>query len=734
MTSYKIFAWTDITLTTPYEEISSVPLELKDLAADSVFIEGAKIPSYFQSDMLLRIPLVDPIGTGDTVTVRVYYSGFPYHEAWGGFHYSSNYAFNLGVGLSEIPHNLGKAWFPCVDNFTDRAIYDVHATVDNAMTMIAAGLLVDIVPSGNGKHTFHWHCGYTLPPYLVSIAIGDYAHVSDTFQGLDGDVPIDFYVRPSDSLKVAGTYTNLKDILDIFEDCMGPYPFERVGYTGTAIGAMEHATSIFVPHFTISGNTGNEALMAHELSHMWVGDMVTCNSAEEMWLNEGWASFFQYYYALRLYDDPETFRTDMRATHASVLQNCHTSSGDGSYFPLNQIPQDKTYGMAAYDKGATVVQSMRFYLGDSLFFETLKAYLEEYAYQPASSYDMRNFMTGHTGIDMTGFFDNWVMHSGTPHYSIDSFRVIPAGDAYKVIIDARQKRKGPAFKGDGNFVEVMYMDQDWNQYTDTIHFDGETGHSVRISLFEPSIILVDPEEKMMDATTDNYKAIKATGNYNFEKTFFNLQVDGISDSAFIQVTHNWVPPDSLKLPLEGLRISDYRYWRIEGIFPATFEATGKFYYTRNGYLDNTLITSEEDSIIILYRKNCSEDWQSVPFSQVGNWTIGNLLVPDLRPGEYTLAVWNPHVGVPEEENPKHGSLKIYPNPSSNSFSILSGYNGKAKISIYSSNGSEVDTFFLQKGPEEVTWSPDKLPSGHYTVCLYSGNDLLLDRQKAIYMR
>ena len=731
MTSKHITAYTDITLTTPYDDISAIPLELKDLTVDSAYVNGSEVASFYQDEMLLRIPLGFTIQAGDTVMLRIHYSGVPYHESWGGFHYSGQYAFNLGVGISEIPHNLGKAWFPCTDNFTDRAIYDIYGTVDEDMMAVAGGLLVGSVNNGDGTTTYHWHCDYTMPTYLASIAIGDYALVSDTFQGMERDIPIDIYVRPGDSIKVAGTFANLKDILEIFEEAMGPYPWERVGYTGTAIGAMEHATNIFVPHNTISGGTSYESLMAHELSHMWVGDMVTCSSAEEMWLNEGWASFFQYYYALILYDDPEQFKTDMRATHASVLQSCHTPSGDGSYFPLNQIPQDHTYGMAAYDKGATVTQALRFYLGDSLFVETVRAYLQEFAWSAASSYDMRDFMTTYTGTDMSGFFDNFVLNSGTPHYAVDSFKLV--GPQYTVVLDVRQKRKGPAFTGNGNIMEVTFMDEEWNQYTDTLSFDGATGTVEKTVPFIPSVVFVDLEEQMFDATTDNYKIIRETGSLTFEKTFFNLQVDDVTDSAFIQVTHNWAPPDSLQTPVEGLRLSDYRYWRIDGILPGTFQATGKFYYARNGYLDNTLILTDQDSIVILYRKDCSEDWQSIYFERLGNWNIGNLIVPDLQLGEYTLAVWDTQVNVPEKQDNERGKLNIYPNPSGTSFSILHDYPGKARISIYTSGGREVRSFHVDKNTNKLVWDPEDLPSGTYAICLFSADEDLIDRQMAIYV-
>jgi hypothetical protein len=662
------------------------------------------------------------------------YNGVPFHESWGGFHFSGEYAFNLGVGISTIPHNLGKSWFPCVDNFTDRATYDVFCTMPDGKIAVGSGLLAEEIDNGNGTATYHWNLVQTVPTYLASLAVGNYVAVNDTFPGMNGPVPINIYVRPQDTSRVAGTFVNLKDILAIYEDCMGPYSWDRVGYTGTAIGAMEHATNIFIPHNTITGNTSNESLMAHELTHMWMGDKVTCSSAQEMWINEGWATFFGMYYALALYGGEEAYKKEMRTKHSSILQYCHTPSGDGSYFPLNQIPQEYTYGKSAYDRGATVCQALRFYLGDSLFFETLTAFIDEFAFQPASSYDMRDFMTNYTGNDMGGFFGNFILNSGTPQYSIDSFSIAVRDKSfYDVTVYVKQKRHGPAFTGDDNIMEVMFMDNSWNSYTDTILFDGKTGSSLITIPFSPDLVLVDPEEKMCDATTDNYKTIKTTGSYTFENTFFSMEVESLIDSAFIQVTHNWAPPDSLKEPVAGMRLADYRYWRIDGIFPEGFQATGEFFYCVNNYLDNTLITSSSDTVIILYRKGAMEDWQEVEFDKIGPWNIGNIIVNNLRAGEYTLAVKESAVGSFEPNLQGKNTLDIYPNPSSGNFTIISGSETDGEIRIYSDTGTFVKAFPMKAGQDLINWRPEGLSAGNYIIALYRENNPGPETRKVFYL-
>jgi len=729
-----ISASTIVTLTPLASPVNEINLELIELTATNVWLDGIPEANFTQTDSLLIIPLASPLQTGDVVSVRVDYNGVPFHESWGGFHFSGEYAFNMGVGLSTIPHNLGKSWFPCVDNFTDRSTYDVFCTLPAGKIAIGGGMLTGEIDNGNGTITYHWNLAQAVPTYLASLAAGNYVAVNDTFDGINSHVPISIYVRPQDTNRVAGTFVHLKDILAIYEECMGPYSWDRVGYTSTALGSMEHATSIFIPHSFLTGNTTYESTIAHELTHMWIGDEVTCSSAQEMWINEGWATFFGMYYALALYGDEGAYKKEMRNKHSSVLQYCHTSSGDGSYFPLNRIPQEYTYGTSAYDRGATVCQAMRFYLGDSLFFEALAAFIGEFAFQSVSSYDMRDFITDFTGIDMGGFFDNFILNSGTPHYSVDSFSVVTRDErTYEVTFYVKQKRHGPAFTGNGNIMEVMFMDNNRNSFTDTIHFNGKTGSSFRTLPFLPTMVLVDPEEKMCDATTDNYKNIKTTGSYIFENTFLTIDVENISDSAFIQVTHNWAPPDSLKEPVAGLRISDYRYWRIDGIFPEDFKAKGKFFYRVNNFLDNTLITSSSDTVIILYRRGAMEDWQEVEFEKIGPWNIGNIIVDNLKAGEYTLAVKESGLGCAEPIHPQKNNLDIYPNPSTGNFTIISGSETGGEIRIYTGTGTLVKAFTVRAGHDLVNWMPEGLAAGNYLVALYPENAPGPEIKKILYL-
>ena len=720
-------ARTTVELKSKVDNLDQVTLELLDLTVDSTKIDGQPA-SFSHEGHSLRIPLTDPLNTGDNVTAEIFYHGAPFHEDWGGFHWSGQYAFNLGVGFVSIPHNLGKAWFPCIDDFMDRAYYDVYTTTPEEMEAVCGGSLVDMIDNGDGTVTWHWSISNTIPTYLASVAVGDYEKYSDVFNGAEGDIPIEIYVRPQDTAKVPGSFLNLKEILDIFEEKYGPYPFERIGYVGTAIGAMEHATNIAYPNFCIDNSTTYESLYAHEISHMWFGDNATCSSAQEMWLNEGWAVFSEALYREFLYGKEE-YKDFMREMHADVLQVCHTSSGDGSYFPLNQIPEEVTYGMTAYDRGATVAHSLRGYLGDEIFFDAMRAYNEHFAFDYVSSYDMRDFLTAHTGIDMSGFFESWVFTEGTPHFSIDSFAIVPVKEGAEVTVYMKQKRKGSDYIGHSNIVELTFMDQFWKTHTDTIHFSGETGHSTFQIPFIPNMVMCDPDEKLCDATTDYAMTIREPDEYDLPETYFDLEVAAIPDSAFIRAVHNWAPPDSLKTPVQGLRISDYRYWKINGIFPTGMEATGVFWYNKSGNLDNTLLTNPGDSVVILYRPNAGFDWQFVDFEQIGLWSIGNLYVDNIQPGEYVLAVCDSSfVGINTSYAPKKEMVSIHPNPSGGVFYFSSDAHEPLYIRLYDVSGREIGEITLPANKQNQAWKP----TGSLTGTLFAR--VMDDRRQTLMVK
>jgi len=487
---------------------------------------------------------------------------------------------------------------------------------------------------------------------------------------------------------------------------------------------MEHASNIAYPHFAINGGTSYESLYTHELSHMWFGDKVTCSSAEDMWLNEGWATFCELFYLEDLYGYDE-FMNTMRHEHREMLRTTHKK--DGGYYALNSIPQEYTYRSHAYDKGGTVTNTLRGYLGDSLFYDAMSAYLNHYAWQSVSSYDMRDFISDYTGIDMTGFFDAWVFTPGTPHFSIDSTKVTEGDASFMVDIYLKQKFKGADFLADDNVLEITFVDENFNFQSDTVHFSGETGHSVKYISFHPQAVFLDLFERINDATTDNYHFFTEPETYSFPDAYFALIIDGLADSALMRATHSWVAPDSLKAPVPGLRLSPYRHWKIEGVFPDSMKAKGRFTYNKGSYLDEDLILSDSDSVVILYRENPSNDWQEISQSRYGNWNIGTITIDELRIGEYTLAVWDKYlVGTPLSI--AGSEIKIYPNPTRGALNFEFQEKGKYSISLYDTKGTLLDQFTMNGRKKNWKWQSNHAFTGVVFVHIYEGKELLTIRK------
>jgi aminopeptidase N len=730
-----IEAHTKIILASKVDGLNQITLELLDLTVDQVLVNGV-INDFTQENPFLYIPLSNPINTGDEVEVEVFYQGSPFHERWGGFHWNGEYAFNLGVGFESDPHNLGKAWFPCIDDFHDRAFYEVFVTAENPKKGVCGGTLMEVIDNGNGTSTWHWKLHLEIPTYLASVAVGEYEEVSWSFTSMSGDeIPINIFVRPADTAKVEGSFATLVEVLDAFESSFGPYAWERVGYVGTAIGAMEHATNIAYPNFSINGNLAYESLMAHELSHMYFGDLVTCASAQDMWLNEGWAVFCEARYREVLYGY-DAYHSNMYDRHRDVLHTGHVT--DGGYYAVSGIPTEITYGNTVYQKGALMVHTLRNYMGDDLFFPAVKAYVQEYYNNYASSMDLRDFLSSHSGMDLNGFFDAWIFTPGFPEYSVDSFNVVPNGNNFDVTVFAKQKHKGPGELGDDIRVEVTLMDEAWNQETFVMEYSGETGQQTFTTSINPEIVMMDINDKVADATTDRVITPSGPFNNSFSTELYcslGAEEFPADDSAYIRITHRWVAPDPIKNPIPGITISDYRHWRIDGILPDGLQLNGKLNYSANGNLDGGILTDPNDSIGILYRPNRFADWQPIEASRIGSFYVGFFTLPDMPLGEYTLAVWDDvYVGIEDEQAPvvsEGQEVKMFPNPAGDEISIILGQRNATNIQVFDSSGKLVDEMSNQQKLKGLRYDSSKLENGTYIFKFMDQNGREIESHKIV---
>ncbi len=729
-TNHTLDAVTTVTLTA-LSAVSEIDLELKSLTVTDVTSNDLIVSSFSQDGDILKILLGFEMYAGQTASFTISYNGTTFNDGWGGVLWSGNYVCNMGVGFDSQPHNLGKTWFPCVDDFVDKATYDLYVTIPASMTSSCGGILEASVDNGDGTKTDRWVTAQEIPTYLISFAAGDYQLWEETYHGIGRDIPVNVYAKPSQFNKVPGTFVNVKEIAAYFESCFGAYPLNRIGYVSTSVGCMEHVDNIGFASSLITGNTDEEMYVAHEMAHAWFGDMVTCKTAGDMWLNEGFAQFAGMNYEAALYGE-EQYQAAMTALIESITKSCHNSEG---WIPLNNMPLDLTYGTTVYDKGATVVHTLRNYLGVELFNEAMQYYLNKFAWRSASSEDLRDAITEYTGIDMTGFFDSWVFTCGAPHYLVDSFNVTPDGDRFDVEVFTSQKHRHSDHIGNGVILELAFMDADWNIVTDTIRWDGVSGYTTKTIDFEPVAVFCDYYDKYADARTERTNIVTQPGKISFGGAMITADVKSVADETYLRIEHHWVGPDhSLNAPEEGLRYSDDRYWTVYRFDKGDANIEGVFQYANNVTYDLNLIQSENDSTFLLYREDASKPWRSIDYTFQGNWKFGKMTVAELLPGDYTLAAvdltaWD---GIGENTGKTFG-FNVYPNPAEeflewslegDEWSLDGG-----TVSITNSLGQTVELFPFHGGKMRIPVA--NYPSGSYFVNLLDGKKNAVATRKVI---
>ena len=731
-TNNTIDGYTQLDVVSKVDNLSEIRLDfITSFSIDSIVTDdGTHLSFVHQDNMLYIVPSLN-MNTDDTAKLFVHYQGVPFGNSWGGFTFSNGYAFNLGAALYDVPHSYGRVWFPCIDEFTDKSLYSFSIRTEAHKRAICNGLLTDSTFLGDGTIRWKWQLRDPIPVYLAAVAVGEYELYADTFHSITSTViPLEIYAPPAYMSNIPASFINIKTILRDYETRFVPFPRERIGYVLVNFGggAMEHATNIAYPYFAVDGTTDYESLYAHEVSHEWFGNLITCEKAEEMWINEGFASYCELMINEVLYANPnpllDGYTQAVRALHYDVLTNVHKADGD--YYALNNVPLEKTYGRTSYDKGALITHVLRNYLGDSLFFKGMKSVLTNYAFKNIGSEELFYHLSQVTGIDMTGFYEAYINQPGFLHFSIDSIVKLSAANQYNVHL--RQRLHHATNFANNNKIDLTFFGWNGQSYTvEKAQFSGETGVINATIPFEPQFGIVDLYEKLADAIVDVNLQISNTGKIMCSEAYFVPDIYSIEDTVFMRVEHNLVKPDELKTDNPFIyRISDNHYWRIE--YTDNAPMTGKLlfqYDARNSTsLDYQLTRgySLSKDLILLYRRDARADWRSVPFRIVNPGTFGFLETTCLLPGEYVLAVGDPSVSIAEVTS--SDDIKVYPNPNNGIFSLQINNKDITHFSIVDMYGKKLQTGKVKSS--DMQFDMSEYAPGVYFIQFYDG-----ERQRGI---
>lgn len=708
-----------VTIMSRISNLNTVRLQLYKLAIDAVKQNAASLAYTYDSNYLKVIP-AGPVNAGDTFSFTVSYHGRPGRDAggFGGFYFdaASGVAFNLGININMIPHNMGRGWFPCVDNFEDKATFSFFVHTAQANKAFCNGLLIDsaITPV---ESVWHWELYQPVSCYLASVATGPYYTVRSVFNSLNGPKDIQLGILPSDKAAEHVSFQHLQQVLKEYEQYYGSYPFDRVGYVAVPFssGAMEHATNIAIPRMVVQDGLNYESMWAHELSHQWWGDLITCRSPEDMWLNEGWATYNESLYQQRLYGN-KAYLNSILSNHFYVLRYAHFY--DNGYRALSPMPQTYTYGRTVYNKGGDVVHTLRNYLGDSLFFLGVKAFLKDNAFGAVTSDDFRNSLSKSTGVDMTDFFNNWIYAPGFPH-----FELIENNGQYSI----RQRLKSaPALYGKTPLV-VSWIGFNGRRHDVQVTADGEETPLHMVFTDNPLFIGLNIDGQISDATTKKYISVKAPGTYSMSECLMTVTVKTVSDSAFLYVEHHWIGAEKSSQMPAGVRISSERYWIVNGIFPAGFQATASILYDGRSStygLDSELTSfSTEDSLVLLYRAKASDNWtllkadtDYVKFMGSNKDKSGSMRINNLKAGQYAFGRKDYKAGLEENRNTKQeNNLRIYPNPAGKVINIVFDEPMAVKqVRLFDLSGKEVYTSNMNGERNNISLLTGRL-SGMYFI-------------------
>lgn len=698
--------------------VNRLNLDLWKLQVDSISYPGISGSHSHINDSLLQIDFNQNLNIGDTVSVWVYYSGYPQGDPlnWGGFHAAQGYYYNLGVGFGSNPHTYGRAWFPCYDNFVEKSSYQLRVLSKSPLRPLLSGDEITRQSSGDSIMSTA-RLNEPIPTYLISFALANYQFLSDTVLGLNGPIDILLAAKAADTNDLKGSFVNLKPTFHALEHYFGPYQWPRVGYAATTVGAMEHATSISYPLNLINGNLSGEDIMAHELAHHWFGNLITCETAEDMWINEGMAEFSSHLYSEQVYNRAKYLEI-VRDNAWNVLLYAASRDGD-NHRPLYGMPHEYVYGYHTYQKGAMVGHNMRHYLGDSLFFNSIKQLFIDHAYGNLNSADFRDEMIRISGnADLQDFWQDWVFQPGYPQFSVEDWSY--ADLLQRVNITLKQRTYAAPDFFENVPVDVTFFKDDGTSVTMNFKHSGEISqHSGLLLPFKPVAVVANYSGSLLTATGGNHLHFNQAGSQSAPYGGMTVSTENFQDTGSVIVQQHLVSAQKDSANPFDFKLGKNHYFTVHQLHfqQSTMKAELAFNGSNRG-MDQDLLQNGNDSLVVLYREKGAKQWQLYPHQQKQasspNSRIGSFILNPLLSGDYVLANSKESLDL-EIIKSESEAIKVFPNPVKDSLKLESQkgpINWRVEI-ITPAGRTRLDKQF--KDQSEISISMERFPAGNYLI-------------------
>jgi aminopeptidase N len=395
--------------------IDSVVLDAAELNVDSVNVGTRGSAGFANRSPELVVRLGRAYGVTDTLDIRVTYSCTPKKGLYFIQPDSSHPRRHWQIWTQGEDMD-NHYWFPCYDFPNAKGTSEVIATVREDYTVLSNGRLVKESRDAKRKtRTFHWRQEKPHSSYLIMFAAGDYYVKREMY----GKIPLLYYVNREDSSRVNLIFGRTPRMLKFFEEKIGErYPWDQ--YAQVIIddfmwGGMENTTattmntSLVVDERSVK-EMSPDPTVAHELAHQWWGDLVTCRDWQHLWLNEGFATYFEKMYE-EYADGVEALQFDMVDMSRAVRSNDRVLG-------RKPIVSKESHATNVYSRGAWVLHMLRDVVGERPFWNGLREYLRRHKYGNAETHELELAFEDATGENLWWFFDQWVYKAGFPQLEV----------------------------------------------------------------------------------------------------------------------------------------------------------------------------------------------------------------------------------------------------------------------------------------------------------------------------
>jgi aminopeptidase N len=421
------------------DNVSELQFDSVGLTIESVAVDG-RTAKFSLTPAKLVVTLDRPAARGEKHEILIHYHGQPKK----GLYFvlpDKNYPQQAREIWTQGEAEDTRYYIPLYDYPNDRTTSEMFVTVPAAWITISNGRLVGVKDEPDGTKTWDWKQSETLSTYLISMVAGEFVERDDSWHG----IPLRLAVPRGEESTIEPTFERTKEMLDLFTSKLGvPYPWAQYAQTSVddfVATGMENTSattltthSLINPKLAAEDHGAADEVTSHELAHQWFGDLVTCKDWANLWLNEGFADYFQRVWNERRYgaDDADF----------EFWRDQNTWNRQPRLFPVpivsREFDDSTEYQDNIYDKAGWVLRMLHEKLGDDDFYRALHHYLDANRGQNVVTADLQKAIEQATSINVDKFFDQWVYGAGAPKFTV-SYNY--DSDAHQVQLSVQQTQK-----------------------------------------------------------------------------------------------------------------------------------------------------------------------------------------------------------------------------------------------------------------------------------------------------